>query len=1735
MLRPIAKVTRGFFHGPTSVSADVAPHGQSKRNQSADSEMRQLHRGNAFVSAISPSSSYLARIYHGLCYIVGISSGHCDTMRTLPFGKALSPDAREHIARGNLPTPVTGIIATSLCFITCSLGRCEEILCVGHSDGSIRAYTVDEGRIVFSERYHKTSPIVRLKLQATSVLSQKSSLSTFSELWMLHGDGTLVVVHLSQLNRAIQCAFNGSKPTKGCRHLKWKLQRQLESTDFVAAPPSRPNLFQFKTRPTRANILVCGSQPFCSLFHADGDNSNATVSLQDAVTDLVGWAGGAVLSSAAAFAPSWLSGIAGHTRTRKKERSSHRNEENGGSIWNDLSSESLSCPLKRHRPLRDDPRHIISSVLAPPVPSMPRIAVLADSLGRVLLVDVDNATVMRVFKGYRNAQCGWITMENQGILGCYLVVYAPNRNRLKIWRSVHGPLICSVKVPESTAGSVLHTTVSWDRGKTHATARCFLLGKGALPHKSAKDSTSQHFCIHEVELPELQASRTLERQYLFGGNQEECFLLAQFVEALSRMVTSTGHIIGNNSSRRRTSDPSATPDGTEVEGANKKVPGVKFVTVGGDGCASPVVLLTNIIDQIDTPELIVRAADAVNELFCDQNIGQPKNLLPCNSSDRTGQIMLASKLISRIFSRMYEVVYRSHQSRDNVSSERRKSFRRSLRLLGTQAALFPAYAELYKLYMLASKRKLRKFSDVTDGNSDSDSEADLFGFKEDSVKDKEMTSIVAAHVKQWTGVMGCFTDTGTHSDEEKDDLSTCVAPLFFSKCIKARLRVLETNSIGNAQDPVDRFIAEIDDAQPSSFGIRPYRCRVLSCFIFQSLMQHVFSMGLQDQVNGHSFRRVQALFLHKMAGDKIMELFATFWFDDSTTRKMIGVGSLSKIGSVSGPPESSAAARWLFECTLNDKFIFSYHCEQNTTKGTSEELNASRSNQNTEGPTLAGAERSKSAFGILYQYCVKSSDLLKAVLLARMCSRAWAQSLRQNNVTEAIHLVMKKLRSMSDEDRNEYEDEEEWDASLQNFNSFRMQESKTWARLARRLEICLYSNCALGRYEGLPCTQQGVRLQNVKPVSLELLMSGNPECSLARLIAEYQLSHIQDAGNAKAFMTMNAHLKRNRSHFNDMKAVEAMVKETTSLSDEEVFSYTKSVDRGDELGLELRGNGLLSEIKAQQEAGEDLVSYTIAYSAWKWFGEDSKTQNSTSGYAPTTLLELIRARDHLSSENSRNDEIPRVLATSQIIASVLPHVGYDFDCIAAHRSLVLAELGKPRFKHDNVNVTGVYSAHTLRNAIASISHAMMIESCDDSIDLSETKICTYSLRTLVLLEIWNKSLSPLFKAVSSVWSMEQSEAVGAFRRFWEAHNGSSFEGNEHDEGNRPSINGIHVDLLISIKSVLESFLTTADTFEKSSDKNLCAELKDATLPSKGYSEQAIWPLVRNPLRAQLAENWSPCTGDDTGKTNVHVLSIKSIKRHLQCVSAQIAIVQHSLWQWEFRQFFVHRSDLFEPDSLFIDDSTGNLCQANDEIQEPETSNSPLDALQISLMGRRLQLVVEVAVASSIDEALSVAAELSCDHEVALVECIRILLLTGRDADIILMLNKLDDALQQRVAGKIVAIVSEQVVSVLSVMRKDRRYRSLVATIPADMYKSVRVAARAARDTRATLQINDPSSLKKVSPSLSGIHSLLAAMAPLLTKGSKELQECVVVAGVVGTLYKGAKASQEKMVKRNTGS
>lgn len=76
------------------------------------------------------------------------------------------------------------------------------------------------------------------------------------------------------------------------------------------------------------------------------------------------------------------------------------------------------------------------------------LAVVSDEFGRVTLMDVKRYVALRMWKGYRDAECGWLEAKEDGSSrkSLLLVIYAPKRGLVEVWRCVKGRRVAAFNV-----------------------------------------------------------------------------------------------------------------------------------------------------------------------------------------------------------------------------------------------------------------------------------------------------------------------------------------------------------------------------------------------------------------------------------------------------------------------------------------------------------------------------------------------------------------------------------------------------------------------------------------------------------------------------------------------------------------------------------------------------------------------------------------------------------------------------------------------------------------------------------------------------------------------------------------------------------------------------------------------------------------------------------------------------------------------------------------------------------------------------------------------------------------------------------------------------------------------------------------------------------------------------------------------------------------------------------------
>jgi hypothetical protein len=102
----------------------------------------------------------------------------------------------------------------------------------------------------------------------------------------------------------------------------------------------------------------------------------------------------------------------------------------------------------------NDSRRCVTSISLSPQQDL---CAMADNFGRVMLLDVSTGTVVRMWKGYRDAQVGWISAAGKlakattnACTSCFLVIFAPRRSLVEIWAMRGGGRVVAFTVPDGS-------------------------------------------------------------------------------------------------------------------------------------------------------------------------------------------------------------------------------------------------------------------------------------------------------------------------------------------------------------------------------------------------------------------------------------------------------------------------------------------------------------------------------------------------------------------------------------------------------------------------------------------------------------------------------------------------------------------------------------------------------------------------------------------------------------------------------------------------------------------------------------------------------------------------------------------------------------------------------------------------------------------------------------------------------------------------------------------------------------------------------------------------------------------------------------------------------------------------------------------------------------------------------------------------------------------------------------
>uniref|UniRef100_A0A3B4EIF8 Rab3-GAP regulatory subunit N-terminal domain-containing protein n=1 Tax=Pygocentrus nattereri TaxID=42514 RepID=A0A3B4EIF8_PYGNA len=314
---------------------------------------------------------------------------------------------------------------------------------VGFSSGYVRFYT----------ELLNEDPVLRLKCRTYEIPRHPGVTEQHEELSILYPTALVTIDGFSLFqslracrNQVARAAAAGSDVVQPppLAYKKWGLQDMDIIVDHSSVGIMTLNVFdQMKNAsilggfhasvkgspPAMSQYMTVGGGPFTGFYYAVEGSSQPLLSH-------VALAVASKLTSALFSAASgWLGW-------------KNKNEEEPGQKQKPKVEPATPLPVRFGLP--DSRRHGESICLSP----CNTMAGVTDDFGRVTLLDVARGIAIRMWKGYRDAQLGWVQVsEARGEREIatspsmprrhaqFLVIYAPRRGILEVWGTQHGPRV----------------------------------------------------------------------------------------------------------------------------------------------------------------------------------------------------------------------------------------------------------------------------------------------------------------------------------------------------------------------------------------------------------------------------------------------------------------------------------------------------------------------------------------------------------------------------------------------------------------------------------------------------------------------------------------------------------------------------------------------------------------------------------------------------------------------------------------------------------------------------------------------------------------------------------------------------------------------------------------------------------------------------------------------------------------------------------------------------------------------------------------------------------------------------------------------------------------------------------------------------------------------------------------------------------------------------------------------
>ncbi|XP_076636420.1 rab3 GTPase activating protein isoform X2 [Colletes latitarsis] len=354
-------------------------------------------------------------------------------------------------------------ITSVICLPLLSLGKISggpnpdwTCIVVGFNTGFIRFYT-ETGALLLGEQLHNES-VIGLKCQSFRSAKHSGDVSLAEELYVIYNNVVCILQGFPLFSTLRACRNHLARVQANCDDLppitnlsykKWGYKNQDIINDSEVIGTTSVNSFDHLmtasicggyhasyrfSAPQHSLVIATGKRPFIG-FHYALEGGAAPV-LSDVAIAMASKLANAIGTAVPWFPLSW--GNSKHQTLLEASKTTHE------------PIEPMTCRFG----LSDVTREGYSVVTSP----NKMLSVILDVMGRIILIDNKHGIATRMWKGYRDAQCGWIEVEEEKHSGMnrvftkfkqathlrsalFLVIYAPKKGVIDIWGTQQGPKI----------------------------------------------------------------------------------------------------------------------------------------------------------------------------------------------------------------------------------------------------------------------------------------------------------------------------------------------------------------------------------------------------------------------------------------------------------------------------------------------------------------------------------------------------------------------------------------------------------------------------------------------------------------------------------------------------------------------------------------------------------------------------------------------------------------------------------------------------------------------------------------------------------------------------------------------------------------------------------------------------------------------------------------------------------------------------------------------------------------------------------------------------------------------------------------------------------------------------------------------------------------------------------------------------------------------------------------------